>query len=640
MRLRYLHLPNYGVLKDLKVHFGRESLFSQRGKLYRRGDLHFVVGLNGTGKSSLLRAIYESFRWLEGINGKSIDPRIPFTFPVTIVYDLPGTRNGFWRTCIFHHRGDSVSGGFFFAARTNNSLDEVTHGDWLGWIDWLTDGANKRAAAELGTLIRSNDLQGNNEVAASLPNPILVYTSGSLAIWNRVRELELPPEDLSSTTYDLLFDERPRGWDVHQELASAEVETVGNARATLQEFLAPNSAAADSKCRLLDPIDLKLAATAVGLTVFAGEATRLLDALERKAFREQLTQQVEAQRKGIRPVQKSARTLFNEVDWWFPTHLSIQYRPSVAKLNPEWHAQLLVLCALADEVIRQPLKRMQLILNLGPRTIAVREAIKTVYGERHIPVEVDEVINRVDGSTSGAQAVLRALCTEEPTKYDVDKEPEFARWPVFDRLQSWRQARLIEDLSLTIKRVTQMQVSDGQLDDVVVTWEDLSDGEQMLVGRMALLMLLSKQHGSLLLLDEPETHFNDSWKREIIDIVDDNILKTTAAHVVVSTHTSIALTDAFASEIIRLIRANGKSVLKSVTVPTFGAAPSRVMTQVFDMPTSIGSRAEQTLRWYMERGAENTVEELESLLANIGNGWPMAKLQKILDDLNNAAPNS
>ena len=64
MRLRYLHLPDYGVLKDLRVPFDRELIFRQQGELHRRGDLHFVVGLNGTGKSSLLRAVYETFRWL------------------------------------------------------------------------------------------------------------------------------------------------------------------------------------------------------------------------------------------------------------------------------------------------------------------------------------------------------------------------------------------------------------------------------------------------------------------------------------------------------------------------------------------------------------------------------------------------
>ncbi len=644
MQLHYLHLPNYGVLKNLKVRFDRESLFNQSGPLYRHGDLHFVVGLNGTGKSSLLRAIYETFRWLEGNNSRSIDPRIPFPFPVSIIYDLPGTRIGFWRTCIFHHRGDSVSGGFFFAANTNEQLDELQHGDWSGWIDWLAANQNQKEAAGLGTLIRSNELQGNNTVASSLPNPLLVYTSGSITVWNRVREPELPSEDLSALTDELtLDDERPRGWDIHKELASNNVLTDNGSR-SLKQFIDPNSFATDVRCRMLEPVDLKLAATSLGLTVLSGEATRLRDARERAIFREELIKQVEAQRKGLRPDDKTSRMLLNEVDWWFPTHLSIQYprlrQNFIEMMNSEWRAQFIVLCALAEEIIGQPLNRRQLVINLGPRDISVRATLEIAYGKRKIPIEVNEIIDRVEGSTSGAQAVLRTLCTDKPSRYVPDKEPEFARWPAFDRLQCWRQARLIEDVSVTVKRVTQMRTSDGELDDVVVTWEDLSDGEQMLLGRMALLLLLSKQHGSLLLLDEPETHFNDSWKREIIDIVDDNILKTTAAHVVVYTHTSIALTDVFASEIIRLIRTDGTSVVKPVTVPTFGAAPSQVMTHVFDMQASIGSRAEQVLRWYMGRGTANTASELETLLANIGNGWPMAKLQKILDELNDAAPNS
>jgi len=81
-----------------------------------------------------------------------------------------------------------------------------------------------------------------------------------------------------------------------------------------------------------------------------------------------------------------------------------------------------------------------------------------------------------------------------------------------------------------------------------------SGGEQMLLGRMALLFLLRGMDGGLLLLDEPETHFNDVWKREIVDLVDDNVLKETRAQVVVATHTSIALTDVFNEEVTLLQR--------------------------------------------------------------------------------------
>ncbi len=226
-------------------------------------------------------------------------------------------------------------------------------------------------------------------------------------------------------------------------------------------------------------------------------------------------------------------------------------------LDSEVHAELLVLCVLAKEVVQQPLHRVQLVIDLGPQRIDLEQEIREIYADREIPFEVREVIKRVAGATSGAEAVLRILCTAPPSRYESNVEPRFARWPVFDRLHSLRTAGIIDDVDVTIKRVTHVQASDGELDDALVNWDNLSDGEQMLLGRMSLLLLLSEQHGSLLLLDEPETHFNDSWKREIIDFVDDSILKTTKSHVLVSTHTSIALTDAFASEIIRLAETKG-----------------------------------------------------------------------------------
>ena len=50
---------------------------------------------------------------------------------------------------------------------------------------------------------------------------------------------------------------------------------------------------------------------------------------------------------------------------------------------------------------------------------------------------------------------------------------------------------------------------------------------------MGLLFLLRRQDGSLLLLDEPETHFNDVWKREIVEMVDLGLLNSTEANVIV-----------------------------------------------------------------------------------------------------------
>ncbi|MFD2013402.1 AAA family ATPase [Acinetobacter vivianii] len=87
-------------------------------------------------------------------------------------------------------------------------------------------------------------------------------------------------------------------------------------------------------------------------------------------------------------------------------------------------------------------------------------------------------------------------------------------------------------------------------DDIgVLRYEELSDGEQMVLGRMALFHLLQGQQDALLLLDEPETHFNDKWKREIVDIIDDAIGHTNN-DILISTHSAIVLSDVFNNEIV------------------------------------------------------------------------------------------
>ena len=82
----------------------------------------------------------------------------------------------------------------------------------------------------------------------------------------------------------------------------------------------------------------------------------------------------------------------------------------------------------------------------------------------------------------------------------------------------------------------------------MLLYDWLSDGERMFLGRIALFYLLKGQDNALLILDEPETHFNDIWKRRLVDILD-GALGDLASDVIISTHSSIALTDVFAEEI-------------------------------------------------------------------------------------------
>ncbi len=98
MRLRYLHVKNCPPLEDVRVVFGRETL------LQRDYAINFVVGINGTGKSTLLRALYTVFRHLG-------EAELP-PFPVTLAYDVGGHTSP--RTVLFHHPGEGRSKAFFY----------------------------------------------------------------------------------------------------------------------------------------------------------------------------------------------------------------------------------------------------------------------------------------------------------------------------------------------------------------------------------------------------------------------------------------------------------------------------------------------------------------------------------------------
>ncbi|MBK7994863.1 MAG: hypothetical protein IPK14_16200 [Blastocatellia bacterium] len=100
----------------------------------------------------------------------------------------------------------------------------------------------------------------------------------------------------------------------------------------------------------------------------------------------------------------------------------------------------------------------------------------------------------------------------------------------------------------------------------------------------------------MLLLDEPETHFNDLWKREISDIIDESLGQSTC-NAVITTHSSIALTDVFDNEISLLKKSPMDSIISKIDTPirSFGASPNEIMRDIFDAPETVGQRAAKFL---------------------------------------------
>lgn len=598
MRLRYLYLPDYGPLKEVAVVFEKNPHIDNR-----QGAVNFVVGLNGSGKSSLLRAIYDVFHSLSR-------EELP-KFPVTMAYDSAALQGG---TVVFHRPQGSSSECFF--AATNLYHPDRSASDWQDYITSLPKGGHYIGP----TIIQGDRLKGDGNLRNWLPSRVLAYTSGDLHPWQAMAYPSAPSDELPDPGSEIdCSAERPHGWDRHDESRHSDGSGFLDGGPVPEPMDASEDLSTNDRCFLLRPEDARLAAAAVGIWQAAQELNQHSDEAQLAAFRKTLLAQLDS-RESI----EGARRLLNELDWLLPTHVAFRFSRDTDIIPHPDHARLYWLFALSENVVAQPLGESLAVVSLGhgselrPEDLTGNEALEPALKDAGEPMR---------NARCGAEA-LRALLSG-------GKPAEESLWSIFQTLRRWRSHGLLTDVQLTVKRIRQVKAADGEPDDRILSYASFSDGEQMLLGRMAFLLLLRKQDNSLLLLDEPETHFNDAWKRQIIDMVDDSILKDTSAQVLVSTHTSLALTDVFSCEITRLVKHEGTTRAERVAHPTFGADPGRILLHVFGAPDVIGQRAAEFLRSKLDpaKWPREDREKLRSLIDEIGSGWPRAKLMDILDKL-------
>ena len=658
MILRYLHLPRCGPLIDASVVFGHEELIAKALNLPRKGALNFVVGVNGTGKSSLLRALYRIFR--------SLNLREWPALPVTIAWDR--TMSGEPVTALLHSTNLKFGQSFFATLKQVSST--ARRQDWESITAAMSKGESHHLIQDL-EIATGPDAITSSLLFARLPKRLIAYTSGTDDSWLQLDHPEFHSKDEEEGQYQT-EGERPQGWSIDREWEEEQPNRISNAMTRyatgqsgtaqrlpgvgavgeltreavtqLQQELGPledirrkmianrmpRTERLDESYFRVPPHQLRFAGLILGLWQVAKELPGYTEESEREKLRETL---VHPESSADKP--SDARRVLNQIDWFWPTHLILTYRDADDRVSSRQHEELLCLVALADEVVAQPRGRQRAIISLGPSDhINLSEKLSDAFplGISSQPIEF--IAERVNGSKTGAEAVLRV--------FTADKEIDSMPLDVFCRLRDWERTGLLEDVTLTIKRLTRTFDSDGEEDDIVVTYDQLSDGEQMLLGRMGILFLLRGQDGSLLLLDEPETHFNDVWKREIVEMIDSGLLNSTEAQIIVATHTSITLTDAFAAEVTVLNKSAGETNARAVAGGLFGTDPGEVAMNLFRAESSIGSRSVELLDQLLKTDWKGRENELEEILKVLGSSFHRAELRAILKQLrsNNDDPAS
>jgi restriction system-associated AAA family ATPase len=151
---------------------------------------------------------------------------------------------------------------------------------------------------------------------------------------------------------------------------------------------------------------------------------------------------------------------------------------------------------------------------------------------------------------------------------------------------------LITEIKLNIKNVKSY-----------IDYQGLSDGQHQFLHVFGMMMMID-MNNVLFLLDEPETHFNPSWRSNFIKILND-ITKGRKQDYMTTTHSPFILSDS-KQEKIFIFRSDG-----TITHPekeTYGATVEDLLREAFDIPVAISKASLDAIRKLRE---SNDLEQME-----------------------------
>lgn len=159
----------------------------------------------------------------------------------------------------------------------------------------------------------------------------------------------------------------------------------------------------------------------------------------------------------------------------------------------------------------------------------------------------------------------------------------------------------------------------------------LSDGEFGFISRMALYLVLATVKGkSLFLFDEPETHFNETWKSKLIWFVEK--IFNNKHDVFIATHSAMLISDARPDELHRLENVNGCSVCHPSPINTYGANIIDIGQIMFKMEGNIGERAREDIEKAING---RSIDQIDKKLQEVGPGeyrWRLRARKKHLEE--------
>ena len=161
-----------------------------------------------------------------------------------------------------------------------------------------------------------------------------------------------------------------------------------------------------------------------------------------------------------------------------------------------------------------------------------------------------------------------------------------------------------------------------------------SDGEHQFIHTMGICLLL-KDRRSILLLDEPETHFNPSWRAKFIKILNDSITAGNKGEhpngsfnvhllkdVLLTSHSPFIISDCLPDNVVLFEKdEKGETTAKKASelgIDTYGTSVNILTNKVFKSKNTIGDFALKRLNELKEENKHNEQEFIEKVNAELG----------------------
>jgi len=143
--------------------------------------------------------------------------------------------------------------------------------------------------------------------------------------------------------------------------------------------------------------------------------------------------------------------------------------------------------------------------------------------------------------------------------------------------------------------------------------KSLSDGEHQFLHTMGICLML-KDKTALLLLDEPETHFNPDWRSKFISILKDSLERSGSNNlqreVLITSHSPFIISDCFPDKVIIFKNKKQPINARQMKFNTFGTSVNIVLEEIFKKEESIPNYSLSKLKEIQNRDFK-TLEDIE-----------------------------